>query len=71
MAKDSCLSRITTGFAAGGAVGTAFGAAYGTYDAFRRKIPGLIKIRHVGEVTLGFAATCGFFMGVGSLIRRN
>ncbi|PWA46341.1 reactive oxygen species modulator 1 [Artemisia annua] len=71
MAKDSCLSRITTGVAYGGAAGVAFGAAYGTYDAFRCRIPGLMKIRHVGQVTLGFAATCGFFMGVGSLIRRN
>ncbi|GJX19949.1 reactive oxygen species modulator 1 [Tanacetum coccineum] len=68
MAKDSCLSRIAAGVAIGGAVGGAVGAVYGTYDAFRCRIPGLMKIRHVGQATLGSAALFGLFLGAGSLI---
>ncbi|KAL1832145.1 hypothetical protein DCAR_0102159 [Daucus carota subsp. sativus] len=68
MAKDSCLARITAGVAVGGAVGGAVGAVYGTYEAVRYKVPGLLKIRHIGQTTLGSAAVFGLFLGAGSLI---
>ncbi|KAJ7965007.1 reactive oxygen species modulator 1 [Quillaja saponaria] len=68
MAKDSCLARITAGVAVGGAVGGAVGAVYGTYEAVRYKVPGLLKIRHIGQMTLGSAAIFGLFLGAGSLI---
>nr|GEY03400.1 reactive oxygen species modulator 1 [Tanacetum cinerariifolium]GEY55018.1 reactive oxygen species modulator 1 [Tanacetum cinerariifolium] len=71
MAKDRYLSRITTGVAAGGAIGGAFGAVHGTYEAFSRRIPGLMKIRHVGQATLGYASIFGLFVGAGSLIHHG
>ncbi|KMZ64928.1 hypothetical protein ZOSMA_342G00020 [Zostera marina] len=66
--KDSCLARIGAGVAIGGAVGGAVGAVYGTYEAFRFKVPGLLKIRHIGQTTIGSAAIFGLFLGAGSLI---
>ncbi|KAK7386987.1 hypothetical protein VNO78_27415 [Psophocarpus tetragonolobus] len=68
MARDSCLARVTAGAAMGGAVGGAVGAVYGTYEAIRYKVPGLLKIRHIGQTTLGSAAIFGLFLGAGSLI---
>ncbi|KAG6414038.1 reactive oxygen species modulator 1 [Salvia hispanica] len=68
MARDSCLTRITAGFAIGGAVGGAVGAVYGTYDAIRSKVPGLLKVRYIGQTTVGSAAVFGLFLGAGSLI---
>ncbi|KAF7824716.1 reactive oxygen species modulator 1 [Senna tora] len=83
MARDSCLTRVTTGAALGGAIGGAVGehllelssifvflegAVYGTYEAVRYKVPGLLKIRHIGQTTLGSAAVFGLFLGAGSLI---
>ncbi|XP_059665384.1 uncharacterized protein LOC132311491 [Cornus florida] len=68
MAKDSCLTRIAAGVAIGGALGGAVGACYGTFEAIRYKIPGLLKIRHIGRSTLGSAAAFGLFLGAGSLI---
>ncbi|EPS59803.1 hypothetical protein M569_15003, partial [Genlisea aurea] len=44
------------------------GAVYGTYEAFRYKIQGFYKLRHVGRTTLGSAAVFGLFLGAGSLI---
>ncbi|KAL0920517.1 hypothetical protein M5K25_009657 [Dendrobium thyrsiflorum] len=44
------------------------GAVYGTYEAIRYKVPGLLKIRHIGQTTLGSAAVFGLFLGAGSLI---
>uniref|UniRef100_A0A803MYA6 Uncharacterized protein n=1 Tax=Chenopodium quinoa TaxID=63459 RepID=A0A803MYA6_CHEQI len=44
------------------------GAVYGTFDAVRNKIPGLLKIRHIGQTTVGSAAIFGLFLGCGSLI---
>ncbi|KHN28517.1 hypothetical protein glysoja_029344, partial [Glycine soja] len=44
------------------------GAVYGTYEAIRYKVPGLLKIRHIGQTTLGSAAIFGLFLGAGSLI---
>ncbi|KVI08042.1 Reactive oxygen species modulator 1 [Cynara cardunculus var. scolymus] len=68
MARDSCLARVTAGVAVGGAVGGAVGAVYGTYDAIRNKVPGLLKIRYIGQATVGSAAIFGLFLGAGSLI---
>ncbi|XP_018488946.1 uncharacterized protein LOC108859539 [Raphanus sativus] len=68
MAKDSCLTRIVAGAAIGGAVGGAVGAVYGTYEAIRFKVPGLMKIRYIGQTTMGSAAIFGLFLGAGSLI---
>ncbi|CAA2986721.1 reactive oxygen species modulator 1-like [Olea europaea var. sylvestris] len=68
MARDSCMARVTAGVAVGGAVGGAVGAVYGTYEAIRYKVPGLLKIRYIGKTTLGSAAVFGLFLGAGSLI---
>ncbi|XP_020599627.1 uncharacterized protein LOC110039028 [Phalaenopsis equestris] len=64
MARDSCMAHIATGIAVGGAVGV----VYGTYEALRYKVPGLLKIMHIGRTTLGSAAVCGLFLGARSLI---
>lgn len=61
-------ARVTAGVAVGGAVGGAVGAVYGTYEAIRFKVPGLLKIRYIGQTTLGSAAIFGLFLGAGSLI---
>ncbi|KAH7434834.1 hypothetical protein KP509_06G037100 [Ceratopteris richardii] len=68
MARDSCTTRVAVGAAMGGAVGGAVGAVYGTYEAVRYKIPGAMKIRHIGQTTLGSAAFFGLFLAAGSLI---
>ncbi|KAG0452813.1 hypothetical protein HPP92_025477 [Vanilla planifolia] len=68
MARDSCLARVAAGAAVGAAVGGAVGAVYGTFEAVRYKVPGLLKIRHIGQTTLGSAAVFGLFLGAGSLI---
>ncbi|KAL8137354.1 hypothetical protein V2J09_003355 [Rumex salicifolius] len=44
------------------------GAVYGTFEAVRYKVPGLLKIRHIGQTTVGSAAIFGLFLGAGSLI---
>nr|XP_015614537.2 uncharacterized protein LOC107279222 [Oryza sativa Japonica Group] len=44
------------------------GAVYGTYEAIRYKVPGLLKIRYIGQTTVGSAAIFGLFLGAGSLI---
>ena len=44
------------------------GALYGTYEAFRYKVPGLYKLRYVGQTTLSSAALFGLFLGAGSLL---
>lgn len=41
---------------------------YGTYEAFRYKVPGLYKLRYVGQTTLSSAAVFGLFLGAGSLL---
>ncbi|KAF7833336.1 subtilisin-like protease SBT4.3 [Senna tora] len=69
MAKDSCLARVTAGVAVGGAVGGAVGAVYGTYEAIRYKVPGLLKIRHIGQTTLGSAAVFGLFLELAKQIQ--
>ncbi|CAI5954759.1 unnamed protein product [Closterium sp. NIES-65] len=65
---DRCMNRVVAGVAVGGAVGGAIGAMYGTYEAFRYKVPGLLKVRYIGQTTLGSAAVFGLFLGAGSLI---
>mmetsp|Transcript_11220 Transcript_11220/g.19166 ORF Transcript_11220/g.19166 Transcript_11220/m.19166 type:complete len:88 (-) Transcript_11220:213-476(-) len=66
--ENSCLNRITAGVAMGSAVGGAIGVCYGTYEAFANKIPGMLKVRHIGQTTMGSAAVFGLFLGAGSLI---
>ncbi|CDP08462.1 unnamed protein product [Coffea canephora] len=68
MRRDSCLAKVTAGVVVGGAIGGAVGACYGTFDAIRCKVPGLLKIRYIGQSTLGSAAVFGLFLGAGSLI---
>lgn len=34
----------------------AAGALYGTYEAFRYKVPGIYKVRYIGQTTLSSAA---------------
>lgn len=53
----------------GGALGASIGAAYGTFEAFRYKVPGIYKIRYVGQTTLSSAAIFGLFLGAGSLLQ--
>ncbi|CAN6557567.1 hypothetical protein ACFX13_007152 [Malus domestica] len=69
MAKEnSCLTRVATGAVIGGAIGGAVGSVYGTYEALRFKVPGFLKIRHIGQRTVSSAALFGLFLGAGSLI---
>ncbi|KAG9447393.1 hypothetical protein H6P81_013521 [Aristolochia fimbriata] len=56
MARDSCFVRVMSGVGIGGCIGGAVGAVYGSYEAFRYKVPGLLKIRHIGQTTVGSAA---------------
>ncbi|KAK9862655.1 hypothetical protein WJX84_012442 [Apatococcus fuscideae] len=65
---NKCLNRVANGCAIGGALGGSMGALYGTYEAFRYKVPGALKIRYVGQTTLSSAAVFGLFLGAGSLI---
>lgn len=58
----------SAGVAVGGAVGGAVGAVYGTYEAIRNRVPGLLKVRYIGQTTVGSAAIFGLFLGAGSLI---
>jgi len=56
------------GVAVGGALGASIGAMYGTYEAIRYKVPGLYKIRYIGQTTVSSAAVFGLFLGAGSLL---
>lgn len=70
MALDNrCLNRVTTGAALGAAVGGAVGACYGTYEAFAYKVPGMLKVRHIGRATVGSSALFGLFLSAGSLLQ--
>ncbi|KAI3434984.1 hypothetical protein D9Q98_003036 [Chlorella vulgaris] len=64
----NCMNRVGTGAAVGGALGASIGAMYGTYEAFRYKVPGLHKVRYIGQTTLSSAAVFGLFLGAGSLL---
>ncbi|WOK99089.1 reactive oxygen species modulator 1 isoform X3 [Canna indica] len=37
-------------------------------NSYVKQVPGLLKIRHIGQTTLGSAAVFGLFLGAGSLI---
>ncbi|KAL4546053.1 hypothetical protein Ndes2526B_g05160 [Nannochloris sp. 'desiccata'] len=65
---QQCANRVATGAAVGGALGASIGALYGTYEAFRYKVPGFYKVRYIGQTTLSSAAVFGLFLGAGSLI---
>jgi hypothetical protein len=64
-----CVNRVTTGAALGATVGGAVGACYGTYEAFAYKLPGALKVRHIGRATIGSSALFGLFLGAGSLLQ--
>lgn len=59
---------LPVGAAVGGALGASIGAMYGTYEAIRYKVPGLYKIRYIGQTTVSSAAVFGLFLGAGSLL---
>lgn len=63
-----CLKQIATNFGLGAALGSSIGALYGTYDAFKFKIPGLYKIRHIGQTTVTTGAIFGTFLAAGALL---
>eukprot|EP00891_Asterochloris_glomerata_P003195 jgi/Astpho2/3195/Aster-x1131 len=56
-----CVNRVMNGAAMGGSL-------YGTYDAFRLRVPGVYKIRHIGQTTVASAGMFGLFLAAGSLI---
>jgi hypothetical protein len=64
-----CMRRVATGATVGGSLGAAVGAMYGTYEAFRYQIPGLYKIRYIGQTTVSSAAIFGLFIGAGSFLQ--
>jgi len=63
------MRRVATGASVGGGLGAAIGALYGTYEAFRYQVPGLYKIRYVGQTTVSSAAIFGLFLGAGSFLQ--
>ncbi|CAD6213018.1 unnamed protein product [Miscanthus lutarioriparius] len=65
------MAQVGAGVAVGSAMGGAVGACYGTFEAFRHKIPGLLKIRYIGRATVSTAVAFGLFMGAGSLIHSG
>lgn len=67
--RNSCAARVTAGASLGAAVGAAVGAVYGTYEAFRYRVPGLYKLRYIGQNTVGSAVLFGLFLGTGSLLQ--
>uniref|UniRef100_A0A7N1A8B9 Reactive oxygen species modulator 1 n=1 Tax=Kalanchoe fedtschenkoi TaxID=63787 RepID=A0A7N1A8B9_KALFE len=65
---NECLVRVASGVALGAALGGSVGAIFGTYEAIRYRVPGLLKIRYVGQTTVKCGAMFGLFLGAGSLI---
>ena len=59
---------MATSFGVGAALGSSVGAVYGTWDAFRYKIPGMYKLRHIGQATLTTGAIFGTFLAAGALL---
>lgn len=47
------------------------GALYGTYEAFKLRIPGVYKIRHIGQATLGTGLAFGVFMAAGAFVQSG
>ncbi|KAL6778706.1 hypothetical protein ACKKBG_A04970 [Auxenochlorella protothecoides x Auxenochlorella symbiontica] len=68
LTDNACFNRVTTGAALGGALGASIGSLYGTFEAFRYRIPGMQKIRYIGKTTTSSAAVFGLFLGAGSLL---
>lgn len=66
---NRCANRVITGAALGATVGGAVGAVYGTYESFAYKIPGMLKVRHIGRTTVGSGTLFGLFLAAGSLIQ--
>ncbi|CAL5226147.1 g8969 [Coccomyxa viridis] len=66
--ENRCAQRVANGASLGAALGASIGALYGTYEAFRYKVPGIYKIRYIGQTTLSSAAVFGLFLGAGSLL---
>ncbi|XP_066386907.1 uncharacterized protein [Miscanthus floridulus] len=69
--SNNYMAQVGAGVAVGSSIGGAVGACYGTFEAFRHKIPGLLKIRYIGRATVSTAALFGLFMGAGSLIHSG
>ncbi|KAL6753331.1 hypothetical protein V8C86DRAFT_2587754 [Haematococcus lacustris] len=63
-----CARHIATNFGLGATLGASIGAVYGTWDAFRFKVPGMLKIRHIGNATLSTGAIFGTFLAAGALL---
>eukprot|EP00210_Caulerpa_lentillifera_P006359 g6074.t1 len=59
MLDSPCARRVLNGAVFGGAMGASIGALYGTFEAFRYKVPGIYKIRHIGQTTLSATAVSG------------
>lgn len=66
---ERCMRTVAVGAATGGSLGAAVGALYGTYEAFRYQIPGLYKVRYIGQTTVSSAAIFGLFLGAGSFLQ--
>eukprot|EP00873_Tetraselmis_striata_P000577 jgi/Tetstr1/420841/TSEL_011916.t1 len=67
--ENKCANRVATGVTVGASLGGAIGAVYGTFEAFRYKVPGMYKIRFIGQTTVSSAALFGLFLGAGSLLQ--
>ncbi|KAG2425753.1 hypothetical protein HYH02_014969 [Chlamydomonas schloesseri] len=68
ISDNQCLKQIAMNFGVGASLGASVGAVYGTVDAFRFKIPGLLKIRHIGKTTVSTGAIFGTFLAAGALL---
>ncbi|KOM42415.1 hypothetical protein LR48_Vigan05g001900 [Vigna angularis] len=83
MARDNVLTRVATGAAVGGAIGGAVGEitplilclvtsfSFLIFDVETLQVPGFLKIRHIGQTTLGSAAVFSLFLAAGTLIRSH
>ncbi|KAG1653527.1 hypothetical protein FOA52_006081 [Chlamydomonas sp. UWO 241] len=68
METNTCVQNVATNFGIGATLGSSIGAVYGTFDAFRWKIPGIYKIRHIGRTTISTGAIFGTFLAAGALL---
>lgn len=68
MSDNKCVQQIAMNFGIGSALGASIGAVYGTYESIRYKIPGLLKIRHIGKATVQTGAVFGTFLAAGALL---
>jgi len=65
---NKCVRQMAQNFGLGATLGASVGAAYGTWDAFKFKIPGMFKIRHIGQTTVTTGAIFGTFLAAGALL---